>query len=418
MGRRREAGVRGRRSDPGAAVAGGRGAVGPVGGPPTGGSASGLARLLRWPAGVEPKRSDVDPKRFISLRRPELSSHLGRRPPIEAGTRRRSRHDGSGKVRGMAPLPWSLQVQARTQFGLLTRSQALATLSKPALQRRLSSGLLLPAGRGVYRLPGATPSWRQRAMASFLHMGGEVAVSHLAAAYLRRAESVAAPPIQLTVPRGRRSQAFRPPPRRSLLPATDVTTRWGIPTTTPARTIVDLSMIVAPPLLARVVDDLCRARHLHVEDLDPGGGRGASAPPGQGAPRNPRCPSPTRAHGGAGRLRPGGMGDGRPHRRLPAGASTQRHRGGRRHPPGAGLAYPDHRVGIEYDGWRVHADATHFHAGTRRPSSNWKVGSSSRSRPLGARRPSSIGSLPRWSSGRSSAGRSRPPRSGRRPARR
>lgn len=268
MGRRREAGVRGRRSDPGAAVAGGRGAVGPVGGPPTGGSASGLARLLRWPAGVEPKRSDVDPKRFISLRRPELSSHLGRRPPIEAGTRRRSRHDGSGKVRGMAPLPWSLQVQARTQFGLLTRSQALATLSKPALQRRLSSGLLLPAGRGVYRLPGATPSWRQRAMASCLHMGGEVAVSHLAAAYLWRAESVAAPPIQLTVPRGRRSQAFRPPPRRSLLPATDVTTRWGIPTTTPARTIVDLSMIVAPPLLARVVDDLCRARHLHVEDLD------------------------------------------------------------------------------------------------------------------------------------------------------
>lgn len=25
------------------------------------------------------------------------------------------------------------------------------------------------------------------------------------------------------------------------------------------------------------------------------------------------------------------------------------------------LAYPDQRIAIEYDGWQVHADATHFH---------------------------------------------------------
>ena len=260
-------------------------------------------------------------------------------------------------------LPAPLQAHAHRQFGLVTRAQALETLSAQALQRRLASGLLVPVGRGVYRFAGVAPSWRQRALASCLVVGGEVAVSHLAAAYLWRAESVATPPIQLTVPEGRRARGVRPAPHRAVLPAGDVTARWGIPTTTPARTVIDLSTVVVQPLLERIVDDLCRARLLRVEELDQrvAVGRGRSGPRhradvlseiltvrrrrGPGAGASPREDWVVDTLVGAG-LPP-------PARNLVVEV------GGRLRE--LDCAYPDRRISIEYDGWQVHNDAAHFH---------------------------------------------------------
>ncbi len=175
----------------------------------------------------------------------------------------------------MGLLPPSLTAHAEGQFGLVTRAQATEELSAGALYRRVASGMLVPVGRGVYRLVGAPPSWRQRAMARCLVLGGEVAVSHLAAAYLWQATSIAPPPIQVTVPPGRRSSREQPTARRLPLPPGDITHRWGIPVTRPARTVLDLSTMVPKRLLERAVDDLIRTRRLRIDDmverLDDGG---------------------------------------------------------------------------------------------------------------------------------------------------
>jgi len=167
----------------------------------------------------------------------------------------------------MQQIPQELADYARRQFGLVTRAQALQCLSSQAIYRRLGTGVLVRENRGVYRLAGSERSWRQRALGACLAAGDSAVLSHLSAAYLWRAPSLAAPRPQLTVPRGRRCGIVDPPPHRLPLPPLDVTERWSIPTTTPVRTVIDLSTVVARPLLERVMDDLIRTRQLRIEEV-------------------------------------------------------------------------------------------------------------------------------------------------------
>ncbi len=89
--------------------------------------------------------------------------------------------------------PPPLDSLAQAQYGLLTRAQILGVLSRSQLHRRLRAGLLVPVGRGVYRLAGSPVTWRQRALAACLAIGDPVAVSHRAAGYAWRVASLAAP---------------------------------------------------------------------------------------------------------------------------------------------------------------------------------------------------------------------------------
>jgi hypothetical protein len=256
-------------------------------------------------------------------------------------------------------IPPALQVHANAQFGLVTRAQSLESLTRSGLQRRLVAGVLGQVDWGVYRLVGAPISWRQRALASCLALGQPVAVSHLAAAYLWQVPCVAAPRIQLTLPPERRSARVYPVHRR-LLPPADVTTRWAIPVTTPVRTVIDLSTSVAKPLLERVIDDLVRSQHLRIEEVAE---RMASPE------LRPRFRSEMVGEIVAVRLARGigaspredwlvdsllAAGLALPERNLIVEA-------------GGGLyeldaAYPELKIGIEYDGWQVHGSHQHFHA--------------------------------------------------------
>lgn len=270
----------------------------------------------------------------------------------------------------------ALAAQADRQYGLLTRPQIESGLSRGQFERRVREGILLPAGpRGVWRLAGAQPSWRQRVMATCLSIGPPVAASHSTAARLWSIEAIAPVGLHVVVPPGRSGRPpgagqsttsspgpGKPAPAPDLvvhhgdLPADAVAQRYGIPVTSPARTILDLGGDVPPDALARAVDELKRARLLGLEEL-----------------RAERCRRP--------RLRGVGSVDRILHRwQEGAGDSGWEERvfgwlvdAGlpvpvRQHPVELGdgslavldLAYPRHRVGVEFDGWTWHQGRDRF----------------------------------------------------------
>jgi hypothetical protein len=95
-------------------------------------------------------------------------------------------------------------------------------------------------------------------MAAVLACGPDAALSHRSAAALWGLIRHHAP-IDVTAPTDRRHQGIAL--HRSRLAETDVTRHYGIPITSPARTLADLAHILDPAVLARAVND-ARLRHL------------------------------------------------------------------------------------------------------------------------------------------------------------
>jgi very-short-patch-repair endonuclease len=153
------------------------------------------------------------------------------------------------------------------QHGLITRAQALSVLSRAEFEYRVGSGQLVVVRRGVYRCQGAQPTWRQRMMAVCLSVPDPVVASHRSAGRLWELEDVPRADPEITVPRGRSVRLPGVYTHRADLPASDITKRFEIPVTTIARTLLDLSSVVDPVTLARVVDDSLRRRYLIIEDL-------------------------------------------------------------------------------------------------------------------------------------------------------
>lgn len=246
------------------------------------------------------------------------------------------------------------------QFGLVGRGQALEYWTPGQLARRIEQRIVVRDLRGVYRFPGAPRSWRQRALAAALCAGPPVALQGLAAAYLWQVERIASPQISLAVPLGRSGRGPSCSVVRTRLPDADLAERYGIPVTTPARTVIDLSSVVNAALLGAVVDDMIRRRLLSLAELEA------------------RLDNP----GTLGRRRVGALGDLCVHRRRderPGGSVAEDwvwdtiSRAGlplpQRHYPMwiAGqwreldFAYVLWRIAIEYDSVEYHRDLRRFH---------------------------------------------------------
>lgn len=130
---------------------------------------------------------------------------------------------------------------AERQFGVFSRRQAAsAGLSEHAMSRRVMSGRWIAVFPGVYRLPGATRTGRQRAMAAVLWGGDDSAISHTTAGRLLRLDAVRSRDLHLTLPTefGRRGRGFVLH-RMATLPAADVVVVDGIRCTSATRTIID-----------------------------------------------------------------------------------------------------------------------------------------------------------------------------------
>lgn len=154
---------------------------------------------------------------------------------------------------------------ARSQHGVFSRAQLTRDGgTERAIDHRLRADQWERVHPGVYRLAGAPLSWESRAMAACLTAEGSV-VSHLAAAHLWAGESFGPVGIvDVTVRRHVRPRR-RAGVRYHESLAFDLcreTTRFGIPVTSPARTVLDVCAAVDDDYEALPALDEVRRRSL------------------------------------------------------------------------------------------------------------------------------------------------------------
>ena len=143
---------------------------------------------------------------------------------------------------------------AAGQHGVVSRRQLLAVgISSRQIERRVRGRRLHIVYRGVYAVGHGAVSPMGVWMAAVLAAGEGAALSHWSAATLWRMRQGRGPRSHVTSPRRRRKLrtiTFH----HTKLRADEVTEEQGIPTTTPARTLLDLAPLLPSPVLARMVE--------------------------------------------------------------------------------------------------------------------------------------------------------------------
>jgi very-short-patch-repair endonuclease len=152
---------------------------------------------------------------------------------------------------------------------LVTRAQALAVISPSALDRWLRTRRIEPMRRGVYRMAGVPESWEQRLLAACLSAGPEARASIRSAAALYELEGFAPTILEIT------HFGARPSPmdgvvihETGVFDVGHVTRISGIPVTSVARTLCDLTAVVRRPwVIERAVDEALRRSLVRLEDI-------------------------------------------------------------------------------------------------------------------------------------------------------
>ncbi len=154
---------------------------------------------------------------------------------------------------------------ALRQHGVVSRRQLRELgVDDNAVAYRVRTGRLHRLHRGVYAVGHAAVGVRGRWMAATLACGPGAALSHASAGALWELRSSAAARTDVTVPNAAgRTDARLRVHRSSTLYADEVTTRDGIPATTPARTILDLAAGLQRRPLERLLD---QAENLRLAD--------------------------------------------------------------------------------------------------------------------------------------------------------
>lgn len=135
--------------------------------------------------------------------------------------------------------------RARSQLGLLTRSQALAAgMSRAVVARRCAAGLWDLRGAHVLWPTGLDDDPRRRVLAACLDVGG--VASHRTAAWLHGLDAFGAPerPEVLVAVQRTSSTPLARVHRTTDLPLEDVLQVGPVPTTSIARTLLDLAKLV------------------------------------------------------------------------------------------------------------------------------------------------------------------------------
>lgn len=266
---------------------------------------------------------------------------------------------------GSFPSPWgervsnereaALQSVAARQFGVLTRGQLLSLgVGARTIDRWTSSGRLLRLHRGVYATASHPASWGRSVLAGVLACGPGAVASGRTAARLADLEGTWGDKVCVLVP-GRRWP--RPPGvdvRRTLdLPAIDIR-RAAIPTTTIARTLIELAADVRPLDLEIALDDAIRRGLVDASDvlgrLDALGSTGRRGTAALRRMLDVRHHGPTADSGGEIALSRLLVDRGLP----PPVARFRVHDRRSAFVAEVDLAYPDLRVALEFDGYRFH----------------------------------------------------------------
>lgn len=157
---------------------------------------------------------------------------------------------------------------AEEQYGVVTIDDVRGHLNELQIQHALRTGRLCVAfaKTGVYRIGGAPEFWEQRLYAACRATNGSA--SHRSAARVWGNAYVPAVRLELTVPEFQvvRLSGVRAH-RSNRIPPEHLTTYAGIPITTGARTLVDLSAVLSDYRLERAIDDALRRGITTVAEL-------------------------------------------------------------------------------------------------------------------------------------------------------
>ncbi|HEX5614146.1 MAG TPA: hypothetical protein VFZ83_03230 [Acidimicrobiia bacterium] len=262
-------------------------------------------------------------------------------------------------------LPIDVLTIAERQHSLVTHRQVREHLTQRQLTRRLGRALM-PVQPRVYRVAGSPATYEQWVLAAVLAGGPGTFASWRAAAALFELDGFPRQPIEITTPADRRTRlggVLVHDTRISGIRHVDVIA--GIPVSSAARTVCDLTAALPLGRVARVLDESLRRRLTTLEevrsvyfDLKHRGRRRSTVmrtlleerlgglEPGGSAPEvalvrtlvGAGLPAPTQQH----EIRIGEM------RFL------------------LDLAYPELRIAIEYDGWEFHSTRGAFDADRNR----------------------------------------------------
>ena len=148
---------------------------------------------------------------------------------------------------------------------MVTRTQLLnAGFNAKAIAYRLRIGRLQRLHRGVYAVGHRPPSPHARAMAAVLACGPGAVLSHRSAAALWEIVPPWRGPVEV-IARSDHRRAGITTHRSTTLTRPDVTRHYGIPITTPARTLQDLARVLPGHSLTRAVNE-ARIRNLISND--------------------------------------------------------------------------------------------------------------------------------------------------------
>lgn len=142
---------------------------------------------------------------------------------------------------------------AREQHGVVSRTQLLAAgLTARQIDWRVQRKRMHVVHRAVYAVGHAVLSQEALWTAAVLAAGEGGVLSHWSAASLLRMRQGRGPRSHVTCPRWRRNTE-RISFHEADLPADEITAALGIPTTTPARTQLDLAPLLPSPVLGRMI---------------------------------------------------------------------------------------------------------------------------------------------------------------------
>jgi hypothetical protein len=146
---------------------------------------------------------------------------------------------------------------ARRQHGLVTLAQLRTHLSAAEIRHRVDRGRLQRVFPGVFRVAGAPESWEQMALAAVLASGEGAVVSFRAVGYVwNLAGFWEQPQCEITTPSRRRTRLDGVIVHDSeILDGLHVDQRRGIPVTSVARTLCDLTACCSPNQVGRALDD-------------------------------------------------------------------------------------------------------------------------------------------------------------------
>jgi very-short-patch-repair endonuclease len=149
-----------------------------------------------------------------------------------------------------------VQRLASDQHGVVAQSQLVALgLTPQAIYRRRQRGSLIALYRGVYAVGHVALTARSRELAAVFACGSGAMLSHRSAAALWGLRRTSSARIEVTAPRGRKPRDGVVVHRSRALEEEDLALVEAVPTTSVARTLVDLADVLRPSSLEKAVNE-------------------------------------------------------------------------------------------------------------------------------------------------------------------